>query len=44
MRCYVIDWLSAHPEEADKAQRLLRRIHDDAMEETRRDYTKKKEA
>lgn len=44
VRYYVIDWLSAHPEEADKAQRLLQRIHDDAMEETRRDYTKTKKA
>ena len=44
VRYYVIDWLSAHPEEADRARRLLQRIHDDAMEETRRDYTKKKEA
>lgn len=44
VRYYLIDWLSAHPEDADKAQRMLQRMHDDAMEETRRDYTKTKEA
>lgn len=44
MRYRVIDWLSEHPEDAAKAQKLLQSIHDEAMEETRRDYTKTKKA